>query len=166
MTFDALAAGQSVFVDANVFLHYFTMHARYGPACQRFLERIDNHELTGFTSSAVLAEVVHRLMTIEACQRFGWAAKGIARRLRRHPSEVQQLARPRQAVDEITLFGIDVLPVGKSHVSLALDVSRQTGLLCGDAVLVAVMQSNGLSHLASNDKDFDRVPGISRYGPV
>ena len=32
MTFDALAAGQSVFVDANVFLHYFTMHPRYAPA--------------------------------------------------------------------------------------------------------------------------------------
>jgi predicted nucleic acid-binding protein len=166
MTFDALAAGQSVFVDANVFLHYFTMHPRYAPACHKFLERIENHELTGFTSSAVLAEVVHRLMTIEACHRFRWAAKGIARRLRRHPAEVQQLARPRQAVDEITLFGIDELPVSKGLVSLAIDVSRQTGLLCGDAVLVTVMQTNGLTNLASNDKDFDRVPGIARYGPV
>ena len=32
MTFDALAAGQSVFLDANVFLHYFTMHSRYAAA--------------------------------------------------------------------------------------------------------------------------------------
>jgi hypothetical protein len=39
MTFDALAAGQSVFVDANVFLHYFTMHPRYGPACKKLLDR-------------------------------------------------------------------------------------------------------------------------------
>jgi hypothetical protein len=28
MTFDAIAAGQAVFVDANVFLHYLTMHPR------------------------------------------------------------------------------------------------------------------------------------------
>jgi predicted nucleic acid-binding protein len=106
MTFDAIAAGQSVFVDANVFLHYFTMHSRYGPACQKLLDRIENHEITGFTSASVLTEVVHRLMTIEACQRFGWPVKGIARRLRRHRAEVQQLTRSRQAIDEITLCSI------------------------------------------------------------
>jgi predicted nucleic acid-binding protein len=166
MTFDAIAVGQSVFVDANVFLHYFTMHPRYGPACQKLLDRIDNHEITGFTFASVLAEVVHRLMTIEACQRFNWPAKGIARRLRRHPAEVQQLTRSRQAVDEIILIGLDVLPVGRSQVSLAPDLSRQTGLLCGDALIVAVMQANGLTLLASKDPDFDRVPGITRYAPA
>jgi predicted nucleic acid-binding protein len=31
---------------------------------------------------------------------------------------------------------------------------------------VAVMQANGLTKLASNDADFDRVPGITRYAPV
>jgi predicted nucleic acid-binding protein len=166
MTFDALLAGQSVFVDANVFLYYFTMHPRYGPACKKLLDRIDNHEIIGLTSAAVLSEVVHRLMTIDACQRFGWASKGIAKRLRRHPTEVQQLTRARQAVDEITLIGVDVLPVAKPQVSLAPDISRQTGLLCGDAVIVAIMQAHGLTHLASKDADFDRVPGITRYAPV
>jgi predicted nucleic acid-binding protein len=166
MTFDALAAGLAVFVDGNPLLYYFTAHPRYGAACQKLLDRIDNKDLTGFTSAHVLAEVVHRLMTIEACQRFGWPARGIAGRLRRHPTEVQQLARARQAVDEITLIGLDVLPVGKPHVSLAPDISRQTGLLCGDALVVAVMRDHGLVHLASNDTEFDRVPGLTRYAPV
>ena len=40
------------------------------------------------------------------------------------------------------------------------------GLLSGDALILAVMQTHGLTHLASNDADFDRVPGIVRYGPV
>src|SRR5262249_14863189 len=141
MTLDDILAGQAVFVDANILLYYFTAHSRYGAACQKLLDRIANKEITGFTSSSVLAEVVHRLMTIDACQRFRWPAKGIAQRLRRHPAEVQQLTRPRQAVDEITLIGLDVLPVAKGHVSLAPDISRQTGLLCGDAVIVAVMQN-------------------------
>ena len=64
------------------------------------------------------------------------------------------------------MIGLDVLPVGKSHVSLAADVSRQTGLLCGDALVVAVMQAHGLANLASKDADFDRVPGITRYAPA
>jgi predicted nucleic acid-binding protein len=166
MTFDAIVAGQAIFVDANVFLYYFTVHARYGAACKKLLDRVENQEIKAFTSASVLAEVVHRLMTIEACQRFGWPVRGIARRLRRHPAEVQQLSRSRQAVDEITLIGIRVLPVEKGHVSLAPDITRQTGLLCGDAMMVAVMQSHGLTHLASKDKDFDRVPGLVRFAPA
>jgi len=166
MTFDSIAAGQSVFLDANTFLYYFTAHFRYGTACQKLLSRIENKDITGFTSAHVLTEVVHRLMTIEACQRFGWPAKGIARRLRHQPAEVQQLTRSRQAIDEITLIGIDVLPVAKAQVSLAPDVSRQTGLLCGDAMVLAIMQANGIANLASGDRDFDRVAGITRYAPV
>jgi predicted nucleic acid-binding protein len=33
-----------------------------------------------------------------------------------------------------------------------------TGLLSGDALIVAIMQANGLTKLASIDTDFDRVP--------
>jgi predicted nucleic acid-binding protein len=36
----------------------------------------------------------------------------------------------------------------------------------GDALIVAMMQANGLTKLASNDADFDRVPGITRFSPV
>jgi predicted nucleic acid-binding protein len=54
----------------------------------------------------------------------------------------------------------------KDHVSRALDISRQTGLLCGDALVAVVMQDQGLVHLASKDSDFDRVPGLTRYAPV
>src|SRR5580704_6181933 len=113
MTFDDILGGQAIFVDANVFLYYFTAHPKYGSACKNLLDRIENREIVGFTSSHVLTEVVHRLMTIEACQRFGWPVKGVARRLRKHATEVQQLTRSRQAMDEITLIGVDVLAVGK-----------------------------------------------------
>src|SRR6266849_2322707 len=44
-------------------------------------------------------------------------------------------------------------------------LSQQIGLLSNDALLVAVMQAHGLTKLASNDPDFDRVPGITRYAP-
>lgn len=35
-----------------------------------------------------------------------------------------------------------------------------------DAKIVAVMQHHGLTDLASNDADFDRVPWITRYAPT
>lgn len=166
MTFDAIPTGQSVFVDANPLLYYFTSHPRFGAACQKLLDRIENKDLVGATSAHIVSEVVHRLMTIEACQLFNWPAKGIAQRLRKHPAEVQQLTRARQAADEIALVGLDVVSVSKDQVSLAIDISRQTGLLSGDALVIAVMQDQGLVNLASNDSDFDRMTGITRFSPA
>lgn len=86
--------------------------------------------------------------------------------LKRHPQEVQRLSRFRQAIDELALIPIQVLPVEGAHVSLAADLSRQSGLLTNDALIVVVMRANGLTHLASLDADFDQVPGVTRSTPV
>jgi predicted nucleic acid-binding protein len=63
-------------------------------------------------------------------------------------------------------IGFQVLPVFPRHVVAGTDISRQSGLLMRDAVLVAVMQENGLTHLASHDADFDRVSAVVRYAPA
>jgi predicted nucleic acid-binding protein len=159
-------AGATVFVDANILIFALTNHPAHGAACDEFLDRIENREITGVTATHVLGEVVHRVMTIEASDRFSWPIQGIANRLRRHPAEVQQLVRPRQALDEINAAGVGVLTVAVPEVGLATDISRQTGLLHGDALIVAVMRDHGLTQLASLDADFDRVPGLTRYSPA
>ena len=46
------------------------------------------------------------------------------------------------------------------------DHSLGPGLLHNDALAVAVMRAHGITNLASADPDFDRVPGITRFGPV
>jgi predicted nucleic acid-binding protein len=166
MTFADIPAGSAVFVDANIFLFALTKHPVHGAACEAFLDRADNQEITAVTSTNVLGEVLHRIMTIEACDRFGWPVQGIANRLRRHPTEVQQLIRPRQGLDEICAGRVTVVAINLALVSLATDMARQTGLLYGDALIVANMRDQGISHLASLDADFDRVPGISRYSPT
>jgi predicted nucleic acid-binding protein len=166
MTFTDIPAGAAVFLDANVLVYATTSHPAYGVACEGLLDRIEHQDIQGFTSSPVLADVAHRLMTMEACDRFGWPVQGIASRLRRHPGEVQQFVSPRRAVDEILAARLQILPVGVDPVSRAVDLARPFGLLMGDALIVAVMQAHGLSHLASLDADFDRVQGLSRYAPV
>jgi predicted nucleic acid-binding protein len=71
MTFADLPAGASVFLDANTLIYHFEPHPQFGPACTKLVERIENQELEGFTSTHVLAEMTHRLMTLEACATFG-----------------------------------------------------------------------------------------------
>ena len=105
-------------------------------------------------------------MTFEAISRFGWPEAGIASRLKRHHTEIRNLNRHRQAIDEIAAFGIHVIPITQRLVAAAAFVSPQHELLSGDALIVAVMQANGLTNIASHDAEFDRVPGLTRYAPA
>jgi predicted nucleic acid-binding protein len=166
MTFADLVAGDAVFLDANTFIYHFGPDPVLGPPCSQLLQRIENQELAGFTSAHLLAEVAHKLMTIQANALFGWPLAGMANRLRRHPAEVQQLTAYRQALDQVSQSRVQVLAVALPLLVSAAAVSRQTGLLINDALLVAVMQQHGLTRLASHDADFDRVPGLTRYAPV
>lgn len=162
MTFANIPSGTRVFLDANILVYAILAHAAYGAACKLLLDRVEHQDLQGFTSGHVLSEMAPRHMTIEACDRFGWPAQGIANRLRRHPAEVQQVVVPRRAIDEINAAHVNGLPVLTAQVSRAADLSQQFGLLSADALLVVVMQDNGLTALAS----IDRAPAITRYIPV
>jgi predicted nucleic acid-binding protein len=166
MTFDDLISPADVFVDANTFIYHFTSDPKWGAACTRLLERIEFQELRGFLSTHVLADVVHRLMTTEAMDRLGWPATRLAARLRKQHTEIPKLSIYLQALVKITQIGIQVLPVLAPHIIQAAQLSRVHELLTGDALVVAVMQANGLTNLASLDADFDRVPGLTRYAPA
>jgi predicted nucleic acid-binding protein len=123
-----IPAGTAVFVDANIFVFALTNHAVYGAACNVFLDRAENQEITAITSTHIVGEV--------------------------------------QGLDEIDAARVTVLGIDPPFVALATDQCRQTGLLYGDALTVTVMRHHGLTHLASLDTDFDRVPGITRYAPT
>ncbi|HEV3256474.1 MAG TPA: PIN domain-containing protein [Gemmataceae bacterium] len=51
-------------------------------------------------------------------------------------------------------------------VLAATNFSQQFEPLTGDSLIVAVMRHHGLTNLASEDADFDRVAGLTRYAPV
>jgi predicted nucleic acid-binding protein len=130
------------------------------------LRRIQNQELAGHTSAAILSETAHRLMTIEARARHGWTSGKVLQRLKQNPHIVQSLSNGGAAVASIIGSRVQILPVDSALVAAAASVSRQTGWLSNDALMVALMQAHGLTKLASHDADFDRVPGLTRYAPV
>jgi predicted nucleic acid-binding protein len=166
MTASALPSGTRVFVDATVLTYAHSRHQQYGPASQAFLQRIQQGDLVGFTSTHVLSETLHRLMTLEAIARFGWPQAGIAFRLRQHTAEIQQLADSEQALQEIAASPLQILAANLAAVVRSVQLCRQFGLLSNDGLVIALMQQHGLTHLASHDTDFDRVPGITRYAPA
>jgi predicted nucleic acid-binding protein len=165
MTFDDLVTGDSVFLDANTLVYHFTPHPQLGRACSRLVQRIQNQDLLGFTSTHLVTELAHRLMTFEAGALAGWSPGKVTRRLRQQPTTICNLSRFRVAVESLFNSRIQVLTIPGPLVLTATILSQQIGLLSNDALIVVIMQANGLSKLASHDNDFDRIAGITRYGP-
>jgi hypothetical protein len=74
VNFSVIPTGEAIFLDANSFISHFAPHPVFGPACHQLLKRVEQQDLLGYTSTHILSEVAHRLMTFEASTRFGWAA--------------------------------------------------------------------------------------------
>ncbi len=166
MTFAGLTRGDALFIDANIFVFHFAPDPLLGAPCTQLLQRIDQQELAGSTSTSILCEVAHRLTTLEARTRLGWSAGKVVQRLKQKPGAFQGLSGFRTAVEDIQRSKIQVLTVTPPLVVTAAGISQQFGLLIIDAVTVARMQGTGLATLASQDTDFDRVPGLTRYATV
>jgi len=166
MTFDDIAAGSAVFLDSNTLIFHFTAHPKYGAACTRLLDWIEQRKIEGFCSAHVLAAVVHRLMTIEAMNLLGWPPTRLAARLKKHHDEIPKLGVYQAALGRVAQLGIRVVPLTENAIVSAANLCRQFELLTNDAIIVAIMQQNSLQQVASLDGDFDRVPGIIRYSPA
>ena len=166
MIFADLAAGDSVFVDANTLIYYFAPDPAFGAACQQLMHRIENQELDGFTSTHVLGEVAHQLMIVEASSLPGWTLGKVKQRLQQQPGVLQNLTLFRKAVETVLQSKFQVLTIAPALLGTAAALSQQHGLLTNDALSVAIMQANGLTKLASADDDFDHVPVLTRYAPI
>ena len=110
MTLAQLVRGDSVFLDANVLVFHFEPHFAFGPPCTDLLRRIELTELSGFTSTHVLSEVAHRLMTMEASALFNWSSK-IVSHLKQSPGQMHRLGKFRSAIQMIPQMRIQVLTI-------------------------------------------------------
>src|SRR5688572_5622130 len=93
MTFDDLPPAVAVFLDANCLVYACGGQSPHMAACRQLLDRIEQGDFQGITSSQVLGEMDHRLMNLEAASSLGRPLTGMANWLKRHPAEVHRLSR-------------------------------------------------------------------------
>ena len=163
MTLADLRDGDRVFVDANIFIYHFGGRS---VECKAFLERCGRRNLLAYTSTAVLAEVLHRCMVAEAIAKGLVTARTAVRKLGETPETVKQLTEYQDDVSKIPHMNITILPLTLEIIQASAEIRKGEGLLTNDSFVVAFMRSQELTHLATANGDFDRVGGIAVYKPT
>lgn len=158
-----LPAGQTVFIDANIFIYHFTGVSQ---ECSSILERCEGGGLWGVTAVHILLEVLHRLMMIEAVSKGFVTSGNVAKKLRGKPGVVRQLADCQSQTEAILEMGIEVVGLNSNILKISHPFRRRDGLLVNDSMTAGIMRAEGILSLATADLDFTRVEGIQVYSPL
>lgn len=85
--------------------------------------------------------------------------------LKQHSQAVQQLSRYKTILRDLTQAKLMILPLTYRDLHASKQYREQYGLLTNESLLLAVMQRERIQYLATNDPDFERVPGIAVRQP-
>jgi len=163
---DVIPPGSTVFIDANIFLYKILEHWKYSEPCTKFLKDINYGKYSGVTSVFVCSEVFHRVMFAELSKKYKIEAKYSVKYLKDKPEVLKELSAAWEAIENIEqIENLIIVGVERDVLDLAMTYSKRYGLLSTDAIHTATMKQEGLSILASNDRDFERVDWLKLWKP-
>lgn len=156
----------TVMLDANVVIYALFPHGRYHQMCKELLQRGARSELHLRLTVSAAADIIHRAMILE------FLAQGQVQRsadavtyLKQHPQAVQQLSRYKSILRDLIQAKVMILPLTYRDLHASRQYREQYGLLTNDSLLLAVMQRERIHYIATNDPDFDQVPGFAVRQP-
>jgi len=162
MKLDELASG-AVYVDTNVWYMYLRTDPVHQQTLTTFFGRVVRGAIEAFVGILVLDELFYRLLLARVKDATG-----------RNPLEVLRadlpgaIAAHGNAIDTalrklMVLPHVHLISVETADFHGMLDSIMAYGLLPRDALHVTVMQRVGLTAVASDDTDFDRITTLTRH---
>jgi predicted nucleic acid-binding protein len=165
MLLSEIPAGSRLLCDANVMVYGMLQAEPFAAVCRAFLERAARREITVYIAASSAADVIHRAMVSEAITKFGLEPRKAVSYLKAHPKAVRELQQYRKVLPDLTRFRVMILDVTYREIHGSRRHRDDHGLLTADSLLLAVMARHKLRDLATNDEDFQRVPGIRVWAP-
>ena len=162
MKFDDLKLKDRIFIDANIFIYNFGGHSL---ECKQLLLRCAKNDLTGNTSTLILAETLHRLMVGEAIEKKLITSKNPVKKLERNPEIIKKLSTYNYNVQKIEEMNIHILNLSLEIIQESAEIRNNEGLLTNDSLVVATMKKYNISKLITNDAGFDNTNWIEVYKP-
>jgi len=165
-TLSQIPSCSKVFVDANIFVYHFGGDGDISDACTDFLLRVEEGDVEAFTSTIILPEILHRLMIVEAVEKYELPLRSIVRYLKEHPDIVMTLEKYSMAPEKIRQMNVTILTITLQDLLDSKGVRDSYGLLTNDSTSVSIMKRFGITDIATNDSDFERVNGLRVWKPL
>ncbi|KCZ73503.1 putative nucleic acid-binding protein, contains PIN domain [Candidatus Methanoperedens nitroreducens] len=152
-----------IFVDTNIFVYALAKKHRHKRTCEALLSKINQGEIIGFTSSTVVNELFHTILIWEVKLKYGDV--DIIRFIKERPDVISECYVAYGALDDVFDSSIVILPLTLEVLQHAKTLSKKYNLLFSDAIHAASCEIYGIKHIASNDRDFDRVDFLKNWKP-
>ncbi len=157
--------GTACFIDANILYYALVPTFPFSDACLKLLNRATVGSITLFTSVPVLSDTLHKVMISEIAHLTKRERSGLIGYLGKHPEVIGQLTEYPQAFARLKTVPMTILPTDDLLLQETTRLAVAFRLLTNDAMIVSLMRRHQLSHLISNDDDFDGIPGLTIWKP-
>lgn len=157
-----IKSGQTVFIDANIFIYHF---GGVSPECKEFLKRCAQKDLIAFSSYAILAEVCHRLMAMEAAALKLTKSLQPSAYLQKHPQIVKKLSQYYAQMTNIFSWNIEIIPPPQDLIIKSQLYRQRFGLLTNDSFIPVYMEAGDTASLATSDQVFHSITSLHLYAP-
>lgn len=162
MNLSRLLDQQKVILDANILVYAWSS---VSSECRHLLERCTLGQVSGLVPLHVLAEASHRMMVLEARSQGLNLGSNPAKYLAKHPQAVKQLNRHRGLVQSLLGAHVAVESSRLEDLLAAHELQASHGLLTNDALLLAMAQRLEIHSVATSDKAFQGITGLTVYEP-
>jgi len=163
-----IPSGTNVFVDTNIFYLHFRGSSI---SCTAFIERIARGEIEAYVNTAVLSDLLHKLMLHEAKQKgliAALKAKDLRDHLRRNRNAIGTIPDHQAQFEQTISGGIAVLQVSPKLLKETKRERITHGLMTNDSVHLGNMlyKREPLADIATNDADFEHITDITVWKPT
>jgi len=160
-----LPSGSAIYIDSNIFIYEVTNHPKYTAASSSFLDRVESGEVVGVASVLGITEEVHKLSIIELSSKLKKKPQSIVSLIKNDPTLLDKLETPFIAAQNILSMNLEIINLIIPRLIDALELMKSYRLLSHDAIHVAAMKARGISNIATNDPDFERVAWLTVWKP-
>jgi predicted nucleic acid-binding protein len=127
------------------------------------MQRTQELDIQGFVDEFVYNEVMHKLMVTAMVNRFRCSLQNAIALVKNTPGILKDFPALWEAGE--ILRALDVKVISGPFFPESFGLMQEHHLFITDAVHIAAMNREKVTHIASNDKDFSRVPTLSVWKP-
>ncbi|MFQ5976132.1 MAG: type II toxin-antitoxin system VapC family toxin [Candidatus Hydrothermarchaeales archaeon] len=129
------------FVDSNIFIYAVQAHPEFGGACRDIVADIEKGKIVATTSTLNISEVG------EVIDRYAGRKESC------------------RVVELLLALPMDISPVVKEHLIMALGYFNEHSTNYFDCVFLALMEEKFIDVIITNDRHFENVDGIKVITP-